>query len=55
MLSEHKKLLPIRDFSELTGIKESTLRYWDRIGLFQPAMRHEDTTTGFTPSSRWSR
>jgi DNA-binding transcriptional MerR regulator len=42
MNPEKKKLLPIRDFSALTGIEESTLRYWDRIGLFQPVMRHED-------------
>jgi DNA-binding transcriptional MerR regulator len=26
----------------LTEIEESTLRYWDRVGLFRPAMRHED-------------
>jgi DNA-binding transcriptional MerR regulator len=39
---EGKKLLSVKDFSELTGIEESTLRYWDRIGLFCPAMRHEE-------------
>ncbi|MCL2300994.1 MAG: MerR family DNA-binding transcriptional regulator [Firmicutes bacterium] len=42
MLSKHKELLTIKEFSALTGIEESTLRYWDRIGLFRPAMRHED-------------
>jgi len=47
MRSEHKKLLTIKEFSELTGIRESTLRYWDRIGLFQSAMRHEDNNYRF--------
>ena len=42
MRSEQKKLLTIKEFSELTGIEESTLRYWDRIGLFRPALRHEE-------------
>ena len=36
------ELLTIKTFSTLTGIEESTLRYWDQIGLFQPAVRHED-------------
>jgi len=39
---EGKKLLSVKDFSALTGIEESTLRYWDRIGLFCPALRHEE-------------
>ena len=42
MRSEQEKLLSVKEFSSLTGIEESTLRYWDRIGLFRPAMRHED-------------
>ena len=42
MLKERKKLMSIKDFSELTGIEQSTLRYWDSIGLFRPALRHEE-------------
>ena len=42
MPSEQEKLMSIKEFSTLTGIEESTLRYWDRIGLFRPAMRHGD-------------
>jgi len=37
-----KGLLSVKEFSALTGIEESTLRYWDRIGLFRPAQRHEE-------------
>jgi DNA-binding transcriptional MerR regulator/effector-binding domain-containing protein len=32
-------LLKIREFSKLTGIKTSTLRYYDELGLFSPAVR----------------
>jgi len=42
IIQEQGTLLTIKEFSRLTGIPESTLRYWDRIGLFQPALRHED-------------
>jgi len=35
-------LLSIKDFSEFTGIKQSTLRYYDEIGLFHPALRGEN-------------
>ena len=38
-----EKLLTIRDFSKLTGLESSTLRYWDDIGLFYPAKRDTDT------------
>ena len=42
MRSEHKKLLSVKEFAALTGLEESTLRYWDRIGVFQPSLRHEE-------------
>jgi len=35
-------LLSIKEFSELTGIETSTLRYWDEIGLFSPLKRNPD-------------
>ena len=35
-------LLSIRKFSELTGIKQSTLRYYDEAKVFQPVMRGEN-------------
>ena len=34
--------LSISEFSELTGIKQSTLRHYDEIKLFQPYMRGEN-------------
>ncbi|MCL2110159.1 MerR family DNA-binding transcriptional regulator [Microgenomates group bacterium] len=34
-----KDRLTIKEFSELSGIKASTLRYWDEIGLFSPSTR----------------
>jgi DNA-binding transcriptional MerR regulator len=41
MSSTQEKLLTIKEFSTLAGIEESTLRYWDHVGLFQPILRHE--------------
>jgi len=35
-------LMTIKDFSEMSGIEQSTLRYWDSLGLF-PAQRNPDT------------
>ena len=37
-----KKLLAIKEFSEMSGVEQSTLRYWDDIGLFRPAHRNTD-------------
>ena len=34
-----RNLLSIKKFSELTGIKESKLRHYDEVKLFQPVMR----------------
>jgi len=35
-------LLSISEFSQLTGIKQSKLRYYDEVGLFQPIKRDEN-------------
>jgi len=34
-----KEFLSIKEFSKISGIESSTLRYWDEIGLFSPARR----------------
>jgi len=39
-----KKLLTIKEFSEMSGLEQSTLRYWDDIGLFKPAHRNPDNS-----------
>jgi len=49
MRSEHKELLSVKEFAALTGIEESTLRYWDRIGVFQPSLRHEENNYRLPP------
>jgi len=36
---DDKDFLSIRKFSELTGIKQSKLRYYDEVKLFQPVKR----------------
>jgi len=42
-------LLSIKDFSKLTGIKQSTLRYYDDLGLFSPAKRGENNYRYYQP------
>ena len=37
-----EKLLSIYEFSKLSGIESSTLRYWDEIGLFPPIERSSE-------------
>ena len=37
-----KKLLTIKEFSQLTGIKSDTLRFYDRIGLLCPDIRGDN-------------
>ena len=34
--------LSIQEFSKLSGIESSTLRYWDEIGIFCPLMRNDE-------------
>ena len=44
-------LLPIKEFSRISGIETSTLRYWDDIGLFSPATRNpENNYRYYTPA-----
>ena len=42
-------LLSIKDFSSLTGIKQSTLRYYDDLGLFSPATRGDNGYRYYSP------
>ena len=35
--------LSINEFAELSGVDASTLRFWDRIGIFSPTKRNPDT------------
>ncbi|MDR0853685.1 MAG: MerR family transcriptional regulator [Clostridiales Family XIII bacterium] len=44
-----KDLLSIKDFSKLTGIKQTTLRYFDDMGLFSPAVRGENSYRYYSP------
>jgi len=37
-----KEYLSVKEFSKLSGIEQTTLRYWDDIGLFSPARRDPD-------------
>jgi len=37
-----KSLLSIKEFSEMSGLEQSTLRYWDEIDLFRPIRRNTD-------------
>jgi len=38
-----KDFLSMQEFSKLSGIAPSTLRYWDEIGIFSPRMRNPDS------------
>jgi len=38
-----RDILSIREFSKLSGVEASTLRYWDEIGLFSPIKRDPQT------------
>jgi DNA-binding transcriptional MerR regulator len=37
-----KKFLSIQEFSKISGVETSTLRYWDEIGLFTPIRRNPE-------------
>ncbi|MDR3314116.1 MAG: MerR family transcriptional regulator [Oscillospiraceae bacterium] len=37
-----KELLSIHEFAKFTGLEQTTLRYWDDIGLFSPVQRNEE-------------
>ncbi|MCL2331864.1 MAG: MerR family DNA-binding transcriptional regulator [Actinomycetia bacterium] len=49
MPTENKGLLSIKEFSQLTGIKQSTLRYYDKLGIFSPAYRGENGYRRYQP------
>jgi len=49
MTKESKGLLSIHEFSQLTGIKQSTLRYFDKLGVFSPAYRGENGYRRYQP------
>jgi len=42
-------LLSIKEFSEFTGVPQSTLRYYDEIGLLPAAFRGENNYRYYTP------
>ena len=42
-------MLSITEFSEITGIKQSTLRYYDEIGLFSPVARGRNDYRYYAP------
>jgi len=42
-------LFSIKDFSDFTGVTQSTLRYYDEIGLLPPASRRENNYRYYTP------
>ena len=39
-----KDLLSIKEFSRMSSLEQSTLRYWDNIGLFSPAVRGKNNS-----------
>ena len=45
-----KGFLSVKEFSKMSGIEQTTLRYWDDIGLFSPAKRDpENNYRYYTP------
>ena len=46
---EESTLLSIKQFSKFTGVKQSTLRYYDDIGLLPPAERGENNYRYYMP------
>ncbi|MDR0839818.1 MAG: MerR family transcriptional regulator [Christensenellaceae bacterium] len=43
------ELLSMKQFAEYTGLKQSTLRYYDEIGLFSPVRRGENNYRYYSP------
>ena len=46
---DEKDLLSIKNFAKFTGIKQSILRHYDEIGLFQPIQRGENGYRYYSP------
>jgi len=42
-------MLSIKDFSEFSGVSQTTLRYYDEIGVLPPAMRGKNNYRYYTP------
>jgi DNA-binding transcriptional MerR regulator len=42
-------MLSVKEFAELAGVKESTLRYYDKLGIFSPSVRKENGYRYYTP------
>jgi DNA-binding transcriptional MerR regulator len=45
-----KSLISIREFSEFADIKQTTLRYYDDLGIFSPLMRTESGFRYYSPT-----
>ena len=46
------KYLTIKEFSRLSGVEQTTLRYWDDIGLFSPSKRDPDNNYRYYSSQQ---
>ncbi|MDR0514049.1 MAG: MerR family DNA-binding transcriptional regulator [Coriobacteriaceae bacterium] len=46
---EKNDLLSIKEFAELTGVKETTLRYYDKLNIFSPAVRNANGYRYYSP------
>ena len=44
--------ITVKEFSEFTGVNQSTLRYYDKIGLLLPAKRGENDYRYYAPLQR---
>ena len=49
MIISKNELLSIKEFSRLSGIKQSTLRYYDELGLFTPVKRGQNGYRYYSP------
>jgi DNA-binding transcriptional MerR regulator len=46
---EETSMLSVKQFAQMTGISESALRYYDKIGLFSPAARGRNNYRYYIP------
>lgn len=45
-------ILSIQEFSKVSGVESSTLRYWDEIGIFSPIKRHPENNYRYYSSAQ---
>ena len=45
-------ILSIQEFSKVSGVEASTLRYWDEIGIFCPIKRHPENNYRYYSSAQ---